>query len=169
MLSKNLWNWILTVLYFVCTINIIFQDCLRTRQQISQKRRGERRTSDGTGSVERVRGIIKIGCMNKETFLKGRIRFNFIILILKEEYGDESSQEKNQEKDASPSKEEEKSTNGRRSKKSLQTYSNNFDRLSSRNPLPKPKCRVTYRFCVQFSHDSVPNVAVIRNNSKPRV
>ena len=70
MLSKNVWNRILTVLYFVCTININFQDCLRTRQQISQKRRGERRTSDGTGSLERVRGIIKIGCMNKELFWK---------------------------------------------------------------------------------------------------
>ena len=69
-IKKNLWNGILTFLYFVCTINIIFQDCLRTRQQISQKRRGERRTSDGTGSLERVRGIIKIGCMNKELFWK---------------------------------------------------------------------------------------------------
>ena len=72
---------------------------------------------------------------------------------------------KNQEKDASPSKEEEKSTNGRRSKKSLQTSSSNFDCLSSRNPLPKPKCRVTYRFCFQFAYDFVPNVAVIRDNS----
>ena len=56
--SSEMW---IIFLHFAHTINIIFQDCLRTRQQISQKRRGERRTSDGTRSVERVRGIIKIG------------------------------------------------------------------------------------------------------------
>ena len=63
-------------------------------------------------------------------------------------------------KDASPRKEEKKSTNGRRSKKSLQTSSYNFDCRSSRNPLPKPKCRVTYQSCFQFV-----KCLVIKNNS----
>ena len=134
MLSKNVWNRILTVLYFVCTININFQDCLRTRQQISQKRRGERRTSDGTGSLERVRGIIKIGCMNKELFWKVESDLILSFWSSRTNMETKAHKKKNQEKDASLSKEEEKSTNGRR-KKSLQTSSSNFVCLSSRNPL----------------------------------
>ena len=165
MLPKNLWNWILTVLYFVCTININFQDCLRTRQQISQKRRGERRTSDGTGSVERVRGIIKIGCTNKETFLKGRIRFNFIILILKDEYGDESSQEKIKKKMP------------RRVKKRRKVQTDDGVRnLSKRIQITSIVCRHAIRCLSQnvaWHIDSVfslltifvPNAAVIRYNS----
>ena len=61
--------------------------------------------------------------------------------------------QKKYESESQPLNTKEKSTNGRRSKKSLQTSSSKFDCLSSRNPLLKPKCRVTYRFCFQFAYD----------------
>ena len=59
MLSKNLWNWILTVLYFVCTINIIFQNCLRTRRV---KKRRKVQTDDGVRNLSKRIQITSIVC-----------------------------------------------------------------------------------------------------------